>query len=203
MRVYFEGLDLAGKSTVCRLFREHVRGNWQVRRNTLLPVNPIYDLADRFRKDRENEEIVGWLYYAALLLDLERYQPSQEDVIQDSTILLRSIVFHKARGTPILADCLERLIDRHPRFDHSFVLVADHKTRMDRLAKRRPQNLGPEDFLVRDDPERFYAMERQLVEYATRHFDAVVLDTSGELDVSWLDNVFRHIPNLLRNQAGA
>jgi hypothetical protein len=86
--------------------------------------------------------------------------------------------------------------DRHPRFDRSFVLVADHQTRLERLAKRRPQNLGPEDLLVRDKPELFYAMERQLVDYATRHFGAVVVDTSGELDVSWLENIFQHMPEL-------
>lgn len=115
--------------------------------------------------------------------------------------MLRSIAFHKVRGTPALADRLESLNDRHPRFDRSFVLVADHQTRLDRLAKRRPQNLGPEDFLVRDEPVRFYAMERQLVDYATRHFGAVVLDTSGELDVSWLENVFQNMPGLRRDQA--
>lgn len=196
MRVHFEGLDLAGKSTVCRLFREHARGDWQLRRNCLVADNPIHDLADRLRKEGRSEESVGWLYHAALLYDLEQYQPVAGDLIQDSTILLRSLAFHKVRGTPGLVDRLEALIDRHPRFDRSFVLVADHQTRLQRLAKRRPQNLGPEDFLVRDDPQRFYAMERQLVDYATRHFGAVVLDTSGELDVSWLENVFQHLPNL-------
>lgn len=203
MHVHFEGLDLAGKSTVCRLFLEHARGEWQVRHNALVPGNPIYDLADRLRREGRGEESVGWLYHAALLLDLEQYEPAERDVIQDSTVLLRSLAFHKVRGTPALVDRLESLIDRHPRFDRSFVLVADHQTRLKRLAKRRPQNLGPEDFLVRDEPERFYAMESQLVDYATRYFGAVVLDTSGELDVSWLENVFQHMPGLRRDQATA
>lgn len=196
MQVHFEGLDLAGKSTVCRLFLQHVPGEWQVRRNALLPDNPIYQLADRLRKEGTGDESVGWLYHAALLLDLERYEPPRGNVIQDSTILLRSLAFHRVHGTPGLADRLETLLDRHPRFDRSFVLVADHQTRLERLAKRRPQNLGPEDLLVRDKPELFYAMERQLVDYATRHFGAVVVDTSGELDVPWLENIFQHMPEL-------
>lgn len=199
--IHFEGLDLAGKSTVCRLFREHARGEWQVRRNSLIVDNPVYDLADRFRKERKDEEMVGWLYYAALLLDLEQFEPAADPVIQDSTILLRSLAFHKVRGTPFLVDRLESLIDRHPRFDRSFVLVADHQTRLERLAKRRTQNLGPEDLLVRDTPERFYAMERLLVDYATRYFSAVVLDTSGELDVSWLENIYQLMPELRPAQA--
>lgn len=199
MYVHFEGLDLAGKSTVCRLFREHARGEWQVRHNALVPDNPIYHLADRLRKEAAGEETVGWLYHAALLLDLEQYEPPEGDVIQDSTILLRSLAFHRVRGTPGLVDRFETLLDRHPRFDQSFVLVADHHTRLERLAKRRPQNVGPEDFLVRDAPERFYAMERCLVDYATRHFGAVVLDTSGELDGAWMAKVFPHLPGLRRD----
>jgi thymidylate kinase len=197
MYIHFEGLDLAGKSTVCQLICQHTQGNWQVRRNALTMNNSIYELADRMRREKAgNEETIGWLYYAALLFDLEQFEQPVGNIIQDSTILLRSLAFHKVRGTPVLVERLEVLLDQHPRFDRSFVLVADHQTRIERLAKKRACELGPEDFLVRDDPKRFYTMEHQLVDYATRHFDAIVLDTSGELDFSWLEKVIQHLPNL-------
>lgn len=200
MRIHFEGLDLAGKSTVCRLIRDHARGEWQIRHNSLIHDNPAYLLADKLRRENTNSlEPIGWLYHAALLIDLERYKPSKENIIQDSTILLRSLAFHKTNNTPRLAECFEALTDSHPRFDYSFVLVANHKTRMERLRKRRPQNLGPEDFLVRDAPVKFYEMENLLIENATRYFGAIKLDTSGELNVSWLENVFRHIPDLRKD----
>jgi hypothetical protein len=168
-----------------------------VRRNALTINNSIYELADRMRREKMgNEETIGWLYYAALLFDLEQFEQPVGNIIQDSTILLRSLAFHKVRGTSGLVERLEALLDQHPRFDRSFVLVANHQTRIERLAKRHAWELGPEDFLVRDDPKRFYAMEHHLVDYATRHFDAIVLDTSGELDFSWLEKVVQHLPNL-------
>ncbi|MEZ6141695.1 MAG: hypothetical protein R3B84_14075 [Zavarzinella sp.] len=199
MIVHFEGLDLAGKSTVCRLFRENAPGNWNIRHNTMVEDNPIYELADRLRRDATNgDAMVGWLYHAALLYDLEKYVPPSDDIIQDSLILLRSLAFHSAIGTRGLTDQLELIIDHHPRFDHTFVLVADHQTRLARLAKRRKQHLGPEDFLVLNDPERFYIMQKLLIDYAIKHFGAVIIDSSGELDASCLDNIFTHIPGMVR-----
>lgn len=198
MYIHFEGLDLAGKSTVCRLLQAAVPRHWELRRNALLLDNPVHELADRLRRERFAEEPVGWLYYAALLYDLEAYQRPKGDVIQDSTILLRSLAYHSVRGTPGLPERFEMLVDRHPRFDRSFVLVADHRTRLDRLNRRRKKNLGPEDFLVRDDPNMFYAMEKVLVDYATRYFRAEVIDTSGELDSQWIESFLRnHLPELV------
>ncbi|MFO0878132.1 MAG: hypothetical protein U0840_12350 [Gemmataceae bacterium] len=202
MYVHFEGLDLAGKSTICRLFREQAGGEWAIHHNALLADNPICALADRLRREGGGEESVGWLYHAALLFDLERFAPTTGNVLQDSTILLRSLAYHKVRGTAGLVERLETLLGRHPRFDRSFVLVADHTTRLHRLGIRRPQNLSPEDFLVRDEPARFYAMERVLVEYATSHFGATVLDTSGTLDANRLEPVFHQLPGPRPDQAG-
>jgi hypothetical protein len=199
MHLHFEGLDLAGKSTVCRRFREQARGDWQVRHNALAPDNRVYALADELRRAGHAAEPIGWLYHAALLFDLKSFTPPPCDTLQDSTILLRSLAFHTVQGTPGLVDRLEALIERHPRFDRSFVLVASHETRLQRLAIRRPQNLGPEDFLVRDDPRRFFAMEAVLVDRATRHFAATVIDTSGPLDQGRLEVVFRHMPELERD----
>lgn len=201
MYLHFEGLDLAGKSTVCRRFCEQARGTWTVRHNSLITNNRVYVLADELRRVGHAPEPIGWLYHAALLFDLEQFEQPATDTLQDSTILLRSLAFHRVAGTTDLTDRFEVLLDRHPRFSRSFVLVADHETRLARLAIRRPQNLGPEDFLVRDDPQRFFAMERVLVDYAERNFAATVVDTSGPLDKGRLDVVFRHLPELERDQA--
>ncbi|MDW8244803.1 MAG: AAA family ATPase [Thermogemmata sp.] len=196
MYILLEGLDLAGKSTVCRLLKSHVSGEWHVRRNALVANNPVCELADRLRREGEGEEMVGWLYYTALLFDLEHFCRPTENTIQDSTILLRSLAFHKVRGTPHLVERFEALVEQHPRFDYAFVLVADHQTRLERLAKRRRENLSPEDLLVKDNPQRFYAMEQVIIEYATRYLKAIKLDTSGELTPSWLKNLYRYIPEL-------
>jgi thymidylate kinase len=196
MQLHFEGLDLAGKSTLCRRLARQARGTWAIRHNALTVDNPVYDLADRLRKAGLPAETVGWLYHAALLLDLDRYQKSSTPTIQDSTILLRSLAFHRVQGNRALVDRLEELFDRHPRFDRSFVCVASHEVRLRRLAIRRKENLGPEDLLVRDEPARFFAMERVLVDYAERKWGATVLDTSRLEEQERLELVFRHLPEL-------
>jgi thymidylate kinase len=179
MYIHFEGLDLAGKSTVCRRFCAQAGGEWETRHNALNAANPVSELTDALRRnDVYGEETLGWCYYAALLADLEGYQKPEGNVLQDSTILLRSIAYHAVAGTRGLARAFETRLEAHPRFDYSFVCVADKDVRLDRLRRRRKENLGPEDFFVRDNYPKFKAMEDVLIEYAQKYFQAVIIDTS-------------------------
>ena len=181
MHIHFDGLDLAGKSTLCKRFKERAGGNWEVVHNALVADNPVWELADRLRKEGcYGDQTIGWCYHAALLADREAYRPpaAEENRLQDSTILLRSLAHHTVAGTPGLPAALTELLECHPRFDKSFVCVASTEVRCRRLSVRRKENLAAEDFIVRDDPGRFQAMEEVLVEHAVRHFDATVIDTS-------------------------
>lgn len=188
MIIHFDGLDLAGKSTVCRRWQSQAKEEWAIRHNSITEHNPVYQVADLIRrKDAVSVETVGWAYHAALLWDLDAFKYPEQNTIQDSIILLRSLAMHKVRGASKLVQCLESQIDRHPQFDHSFVCTASHEVRLSRLKKRRPENLGPEDFLVRDSPQKFYEMEEVLVAYATKYFNAKVIDTSRLEDEEKLD----------------
>ncbi len=190
MYILFEGLDLAGKSTVCRRFKKRAGDDWRIVSNSLVEDNPLFQLGDRLNRAKTfSFETLGWLFFSALLADLEMFQPPHGNTIQDSTILLRSIAYHTVNKTQGLPNLLETLIDRHPAFDFAFVCKADRDTRLMRLAKRRKQNLGPEDFLVRDDPDRFFAMEQCLIEFAQRIFGATVIDTSNLENEEGLDQV--------------
>lgn len=180
MYVLIEGLDLAGKSTVCRRFAEQSRFEWRIQSNALTGNNPLYQLADRLRKEAAfKAETLGHLYYASLLADLELFCQPQDHVIQDSTVILRSLAYHTVNETPALPSLFEALLARHPKFDHAYVCSASREVRLARLKIRRKANLGPEDFLVRDDPDRFYAMEECLIDHATKAFGAKVIDTSN------------------------
>ncbi len=192
MILHFEGLDLAGKSTVCRLLKDALPNSWRIRRNTLLESNPVESLADKLRKEEEDPVCVGWLYHAALRYDLAHFRESGDSIVQDSTILLRSLAYHSAFGNAELVECFLNLLEDHPRFDRSFVLVPDRETRLHRLRIRRKQNLGPEDFLVVQNPEVFQKMEEILVEYSCEFFRATVVDTSGSIDMAWIDNFIRN-----------
>ncbi len=179
MYIHLEGMDLAGKSTVCRRLAAHL-GSCVVRRNSIAESNPACDVVDTLRRQAGvPDDSLGWLYYAVMLADFSLYERPPGDAIQDSTILLRSLAFHEARGSEDrLVEAFRTALSTHPRFTATFVLKASHERRLERLAKRRKENLSPEDFLVRDQPNLFYRMEELLIEYAQQHFQARILDTT-------------------------
>jgi thymidylate kinase len=202
MRIYLEGLDLAGKTTLTRRLQKRIE-NVVVRNNSLLEHNPLCSLADQHRKaSAMMEEPLGWLYYSAMLFDLAAVNETAPHLIQDSTIVLRSIVYHTDKGNSELVRHFESQVSRYPRYDASFVLVSNRERRLERLAGRSSRgNTSPEDLRVRDNPESFAAMERHLVELGQSHFDAVVLDTSNIEDEEASEQILEQI--LSRGREGA
>lgn len=180
--LHIEGMDLAGKSATIKGFLAHARGQWEVRRNTLDPENPIYNLADSLRRsNRFDAEIVGNLYVAALMADVRNFHLPVINTLQDSTILLRSLAYHTVEGTPRIPQVLLDLAAQHPKFDFSFVLTASIEKRLDRLARRatfEPDQLNANDLLVKSNPLRFQQMEGCLVDLARKTFNSEVIDTS-------------------------
>ncbi len=205
MRILFEGLDLAGKSTVCRRFIQQAAGTWSIRRNTMAKENRIQALADELRKaDALEDEALGWLYLAALRADialLAQEPPDLENIVQDSTILVRSLAHHTSRNRTHLVEEFRSLKGFLPHFDQVFLCVADRDTRLRRLQKRRKTELSPEDFLVRDDYGRFQEMEQLVADFITNELGGTVIDTSGLENEERLSMVFRHAPHLERNSA--
>lgn len=202
MRILFEGLDLAGKSTVCRRFVQQAAGTWTIRRNAMAKENRVQAFADELRKaDALEDEALGWLYLAALRADialLAQEPPDSGNIVQDSTILVRSLAHHTARNRTHLVDEFRSLKGFLPRFDHVFLCVADRDTRLRRLQKRRKTELSPEDFLVRDDYGRFQQMEQVVADFITGELGGTLIDTSGLENEERLSMVFRHAPDLER-----
>lgn len=203
MRILFEGLDLAGKSTVCRRFLEQAAGDWTIRRNALAINNRVHALADELRKaDALEDEALGWLYLAALRADialLENEGVPSGNILQDSTILVRSLAHHTARDRTKLVEQFRSLANSLPHFDRVFLCVADRETRLKRLAKRRKTELAAEDFLVRDDYDRFRRMEEVVADFITSELGGTLIDTSGLEHEERLSMVFLHCPELERS----
>lgn len=182
--IHFDGMDLAGKTTARRNFVQSTGKEWRIRHNRITPENPIHDLADSMRYDQESiydAEVLGNLYVAALVGDIKTFQWPEEDTIQDSTILLRSLAFHTAKGTPRLREILLDLAEDHPMFNASFVLTASievRKRRLDSRIENQPDELSEDDFLVARKPELFVAMEDCLIDMSKQIFNSRVIDTS-------------------------
>ena len=174
-------MDLAGKSTACNLLAACLDG-WNVRSNQLCEPNAVFDIADRLRReDALDAASLGHLFVATVGADLQWYRPANIPLIQDSTVLLRSLAYHKVNQTPGVVEALERFLPSHPRFTVSVVLTASLEARRQRLQMRRScslRDVAPDDLMVERDPERFLAMERQLISIAVEHFEAKVIDTS-------------------------
>jgi thymidylate kinase len=180
MLILFEGLDLSGKTTLCREIRRVL--GWELRRNSLMPVgaNPLYENAETARLHYSASDIeIGRLYLDALKWELMNYEKSTIPVIQDSTILLRSFAYHIANGNEELAYKFSELLDSHPRPLISFICKASPQKRIERLKGRIERgNVANEDLLVRDAPSLFARMEQSIEEMATRVFNAEFIDTN-------------------------
>lgn len=180
--ILIEGLDLAGKTSICKELMGALEGRLDYRRNKLSAGNMLFDIADRFRFTRGlDAESLGHLYLAAAALDLKLYEKPRRLAVQDSTIALRSFAFYSARGMDLLASSFQRLLDRYPEFDLSIVLTANIAVRRERLELRRlatPDEIADDDELVNREPDTFRRMEDALIEEAAARFNAVLLDTS-------------------------
>ena len=180
--IHIEGLDLAGKSTVCRYLEK--MGNFSKRNNTLLPpgCNPLHAAADKLRKqDLCSNGDLGWLYYGALLLDFKDYDKHTTDLmLQDSTIIARSIAYHAVFGDKELSKKFRDLLPEHPKFSFSCLLKSTASVRLKRLEGRISRhNDNPEDFLIKTDPAGFFKMEDILAEIVISHFNGIIIDSSN------------------------
>lgn len=183
--VLVEGLDLAGKTSVCNRLVARLLPCPEHRRNALSEKNALYRASDSLRRaDGLDGRYLGHAYLAAAALDMRLFKPPRRLRIQESTIALRSYAHYRARGEDALADGFARILDdpSYPKFDAAVVLTASLDERLKRLNKRRgeaPEEIAPDDLAVIRTPELFLRMEEVLIGEARKRFGAVVLDTTG------------------------
>jgi hypothetical protein len=91
-----------------------------------------------------------------------------------------------------LIEEFKNLLPLHPKFTKSVVLIADLESRLKRLEMRKalnPEEVAADDLMIFTDPEKFFAMEEYLVDYAQNYFDAEILDTSKLSKVEVSENL--------------
>ena len=191
--IHVEGLDLAGKSTICRFIRDSF--GFQLRNNILVSDNPTIRETDYLRKNGLMDDAsLGRRYYDALKYDLEHYSDGSERIVQDSTIIVRSIAFHSVLGDPDLAESFRQLLPLHPRFTKSVVLVASDEVRLKRLEGRcSRKNDSPEDYLIKSNPDVFHRMENIIIDLVVNRFGGAIIDSSNMEQDGEKDRIARKI----------
>ena len=177
--IHIEGLDLAGKSTICRFIRDNY--GFKLRNNALTEDNPLIKTADDHRKNKTlDDSVLGSLYLNVLRYDLAHYHESdQTRIVQDSTIIVRSIAFHSVVGDPKLAVAFRQLLPDHPRFTRSCVLRSSDEVRLKRLQGRcSRKHDSPEDHLIYTSPELFHKMENIIIDLVCNEFGGTIIDSS-------------------------
>jgi len=180
--LHVEGMDLAGKSTVANKIANSSNLEWVVNDKRLTTSNSIYDFAwEQGKRGTYNSDIMGYLYLAALMEDLRTFE-HKSNIIQDSTLLLRSLNYYKTLGeNDNLVHAFISLLPKHPKPDKSFYLTADIDARRDRLENRMlltPKKLTAIDMLIKNDPKKFTWLDDSLRDLSIGCFNSCVIDTS-------------------------
>lgn len=184
MFVYIEGMDLSGKTTLASNLSNNLSGEWTVQSNALTRDNQVWLLAEAARKNQSlDEDIIGYLYSIAMMVDVRNFNlTNYNNLIQDSTVAIRSLAYHSILGTPTVLEQLKASVSKIPAPDMTFYLLADMKTRVARLRQREvdnPKEVAQDDLMVINNPRRFVRMERMLFEFTTEYFRPIIIDTSS------------------------
>jgi hypothetical protein len=175
-------MDLAGKTSSVKRFLEKDVRRWNTKYNSILDDNPIYKLARSLLNQPHDPDALDELFVKAVEYDVDYFQRPEQPTIQEKTLLLKTYVSMKMLfGNDKSALLLEDLFARHPKFDRSFIITASHEARLKRLNKRiseSPEEIDPNDLLIRDNPEKFYKIEKYLIGLSVRLFNSVIIDTS-------------------------
>jgi thymidylate kinase len=180
--LHIEGMDLAGKSTTAEKFVQASTLKWTINDKRLTQVNPIYDFAWGIGKKKIcDSDTLGYLYLADLMEDLKAFQING-NIVQDSTLLLRSLNHYKTVGNnEKLVQAFTALVPKHPMPDKSFYITANIDVRRSRLEKRisqMPGKLTANDMLIKNNPVEFIKIDESLKELSVKYFNSKVIDTS-------------------------
>ena len=185
-------MDLAGKSTIAKLIAKNSGVEWIIYKSCFSQINPIQELIKKLIKQNVyDDEIYGYLLFVALMADIKVFE-ANENVIQDSALLLRSIIYHKEAKHYALVKLFEGLVETHPVPDISIYLTASIDVRRRRLIKRMQedsQKVTSNDKMIFNNPEKFIKMDYSLMELSKKYFNSIVIDTSEMTEIQTLDYI--------------
>lgn len=192
----FEGLDLAGKSTIAKLFVTKSGDQWHIQHSKLIPCNELWTKVNLIKNTNRTTKEIGYLYYEALCYDIQYFEYPDTNTIQDSTVLLRSLAHHIAHGTEELPELFNDLAPYHPQFSKAYVFTATLTERKKRLTTRmvkQPTTVTRRDLTIVKNPNLFSRKETILIKYARKYFNAEVVDTTGKSPGQVVDRIIQAV----------
>lgn len=187
--LHIEGMDLAGKSTIAKLFSETSNMKWNINDKVLTSDNAIYAFAWQCGKSSEyRSDVLGHLYLAALIEDIRNFR-LETNIIQDSTLLLRSLNYYKTiEINNTLFQSFSEIALMHPIPNISFYLTADINSRRLRLEQRKkhnPSKITEADLMIESNTSEFIKADNSLKQLSIEYFNSYIIDTSqmNEIEV--------------------
>jgi thymidylate kinase len=204
--VLIEGMDLAGKTTLCSRIIDELRrtgvsctfGN-----NALVRDNPIALRADEYRKDPKAGMLeTGALFLAAHLYDAHQFTyPIEGTVHLQDSCWLRTLAYHETKGTRWVPELLQATRHLQPTFDLTFYLTASIESRKARVIQRELEKPGENDaadYLSHVDPERLMRHDMKLLTVTRRIYpDVHLVDTTTLCPDEVFSTVYPQIKALL------
>lgn len=189
--VLIEGLDLAGKTTLCEGLVQKLEAIGLIvvlSKNNLLGQNAVGKRAKEYALGTPVTNLeTGALFLASHFYDTTLFQIPPEGVVhlQDSS-WLRTVSHHSMHGTPVVPELAEALFDAHPKFGTVIYLTANIEVRKQRVIERearRPGTNTPGDYMSHTDPDFVIRHDRKLLDITYGFYpDVCVIDTSSMSD---------------------
>jgi thymidylate kinase len=186
--VLVEGLDLAGKTTLCEGLVQKLEAIGLVvvlSKNNLLGQNAVGTRAKKYALGTPVTNLeTGALFLASHFYDTTLFKMPLEGMVhlQDSS-WLRTVSHHSMHGTPVVPELAEVLFDAHPKFGTVIYLTADIEVRKQRVLEREARCPGtntPGDYMSHTDPNFVIRHDRRLLGITRRFYpDVCVIDTSS------------------------
>lgn len=186
--VLVEGLDLAGKTTLCEGLVQKLKAIGLVvvlSKNNLLGQNAVGTRAKEYALGTPVTNLeTGALFLASHFYDTALFKMPPEGTVhlQDSS-WLRTVSHHSMHRTPVIPELAEALFDAHPKFGTVIYLTADIEVRKRRVLERGARCPGtntPGDYMSHIDPNFVIRHDRKLLDITRRFYPGVcVIDTSS------------------------
>lgn len=177
--ILLEGMDLSGKSTVLSELKKLF--NWNSNHLSLSENKLMYSIVNRISKSGNYSKAeIGYLYVAVLNMEIGNFTWPSSPTFQDSCVLLRALAHHTAYQNKDIVFMLEKIAETHPKFSESYLFTASIKERIRRLNKRQSQDPTKNDNtdrLILNNPELFVEMEKAIIMYSKKYFNANVIDS--------------------------